>query len=318
MNFAKKTLFWLFVLIALAGAFLFFDRGQETARQAKEAELRLFPFAVREVSEFWIDRDGERIRAQREPDGWQLTQPLQTRGDAKAIEKLLGNIVGARKDALLFAQAEPSKLAELGFDSRPVEMGLRAGGAEVVLVFGQHGPTHNVGYVMFKGRPEVYRVHADLRKEASRDAFALRDKTLLEFDPVALRRLEIARKGAPRVVVEHDQGKWNLLEPARGRASMTKVLELLYGIRNGEIKAFAAEKPAGLKPYGLASPMLEVTIHQAKKDAPLVLSVGDRDRAQRGYFARTNQSERVFDVEEELVNAILLGMDKLAESDATK
>lgn len=318
MNFTKKTLFWVIVLIGLGGAFFLFDKKQEEVKQVNEANLKLLPFAVKDISEFWIAnlKENTRISVARGNDGWQVTQPLSAKGDTKAIDKFLTNVVTARKDAVLFDRIEAAKLAELGLASPEVEMGLKAGGTETVIVFGEKGPTHNIAYIMFKGRPEVYRVHSDLKKEASKDVYALRDKTILDFDPVKMRRLEIAKKDTPRVVVEQDQGKWNLLEPKGERASMAKVLELLYVIKNGEIKAFADESPTDLAPYGLSSPMLQLTVFQEQKETPHVLAIGDKDRAKRAYFARTNQQKKIFDVEEELVNTILLSMDKLSEGGA--
>mgnify|MGYP001563396114 FL=1 len=320
MSFFKKTLFWFIALIALAGSFFFFDEKQETIKQTKEADLKLLPFAVKDISEFWISKieDSPQIKAVRVQDGWQLTQPLSAKGDDKVIEKFLGNVITARKDAVLFSQAEAAKLTELGFGEHVIEMGLKAGGAETVIVFGEKGPTNNVAYAMFKGRPEVYRVHSDLKNEASKDVYTLRDKTILDFDPVKMRRLEIARRGMPKVVVEQDKGKWNMIEPMQGRASMAKVLELLYAIRNGEIKAFVDENPTALAPYGLSSPLLQVSVRQEQQDMPYILTIGDKDRAKRGYFARTNLVKKIFDVEEELVNTILLNMDQLAETDAAK
>ena len=316
MTFVRKTLFWFFVLIVLAGAFFFFDRKQETVRQSREAELKLLPFAAKDVSEFWIGgvRDSLRIRAVRQQDGWELTQPVRSRGDARAIERFLTNIVSARKDAVLFAHAESSKLAELGFDSQQIEMGLKSGGEETVIIFGGRGPTNNIAYIMFAGKPEVYRVHSDLKKEVARDAYAFRDKTILEFDPLRMKRLEIVKKGAPRTVIEHHQGNWTMLEPTGGRASMAKVLELLYAVRNGEVKTFTDENPNVLSAYGLSSPMLQLTIFVEQVETPYTLAIGDKDRPSRAYHARTNLLNRVFGVDEELVNTILATMEKLPET----
>ena len=320
MNFTKKTLFWFIVLISLSGVFFFFDKKQETIKQVKEENLKLLPFSTREVTEFWINniKENLQVRVTRGKDGWQLTQPLSAKGDAKAIEKLLTNIVTARKDAVLFSQVDTAKLTELGLGNPELEVGLKSGAHETIIVFGEKGPTNNIAYVMFKGKPEVYRVHSDLKKEASKDAYDLRDKTIFDFDPVKMRRLEIVKKDMSRVVIEQNQGKWNMLEPTRGMASMAKVLELLYVIKNGEIKAFADENPTDLSPYGLSAPMLQVTVHQEQKEMPYILTIGDKDRAKRAYFARTNQVKKVFDVEEDMVNTILLSMDKLAEADTGK
>jgi len=320
VNFTKKTLFWFIVLIALSGAFFFFDKKEETAKQLKEEQLKLLPTAVKDISEFWINyiKENRQIKVVRGKDGWQLVQPLSAKGDEKAIEKLLTNVVTSRKDAVLFEKVEQAKLVELGLGDPDVEMGLKSANGETVIVFGERGPTNNVAYAMFKGRPEVYRVHSDLKKDVSKEPYDLRDKTILDFDPAKMRRLEIVRSGMPKVVIVQEQSKWNMLEPTTGIASMAKVLELLYAIKNGEIKAFVDESPTDLAQYGLASPMLQLTIHQEKKEKPYILTIGNKDRERRGYFAKVKQMEKIFDVEEDLVNTILLSMNKLSEESAGK
>ena len=315
MNFTKKTLFWFIVLITLSGAFFFFDKKEEAVKQLKEEQLKLLPTAAKDISEFWINniKENRQIKVLREKDGWQLVQPLSANGDVKAIEKLLTNVVTSRKDAVLFEKVEHAKLVELGLGDPEVEMGLKSANGETIIVFGERGPTNNMAYAMFKGRPEVYRVHSDLKKEVSKDVYALRDKTILDFDPAKLRRLEIVKKGESRVVIVQNQAKWNMLEPTAGIASMARVLEYLYAIKNGQIKAFSDEDPSDLAPYGLSSPMLQLTIFQEQKEMPYILTIGDKDRAKRAYFASTNQAKKVFDVEEDMVNTLILNMDKLLE-----
>jgi len=315
VNLTKKTLFWVFVLIMLSGSFYFLDQKAEDNQRINEASLKLLPFSVDDITEFWINdkREGRKIKLVRGSDGWMLSQPLAVKGDDGAIERLLINIVKTRKDAILFTQPEPGKLQELGLASPDLEMGISAGGEDVTILFGTKGPTHNVAYVMFKGRPEVYRVHSDVKKEATQSIYALRDKNILDIEPVKLRRLEVERKGMERVVIEHHRGKWNMLEPQIGRASMTKVLESLYEVNNALIKAFVDESSSDLASYGLASPDLVLTIYEDKKQLPKVLYIGGKDRKRRGYFARTNQTEDIFVIEEDLVNSIIVSMGKWLE-----
>ena len=258
-------------------------------------------------------KENRQIKVVHNKDEWQLIQPLYAKGDKKSIEDFLKIIVTARKDAVLFDQPTPEKLKELGLENPGIEMGLKSGDKEIVIVFGEKGPTLNVSYAMFKGQPEVYRVHSDLKVEASAEVYAFRDKTILDFDPMKLKRLEIVRAGEPTTVVENDNGKWNMLEPVRARASMEKVLETLFTVRNGKVKAFIEEKPSDHSAYGLTTPKLQLTIYQQDKKKPFVLAIGKKDRARRGYFAITNQAENVFDVEESVVKTILLNMDKLVE-----
>ncbi len=315
MNFSKKTLFWIIVLITLAGSFYFFDEKKEEEKRLIEASFRLLPFTVNDVTEFWINnrKDNLQIRVIRTGDGWKVVEPLVTKGDKKAIEKYLKIIVTARKDAVLFSQPGPEKLKELGLDDPKVEVGLKAKGQETILVFGEKGPTLNVSYAMFKGKPEVYRVHSDLKTESSKEVYAFRDKTILDFDPMKMRRFEIVQNDGNKVVIEQDNGKWNILEPVKGPASMEKVLETLYAIKNGKIKAFIDENPKDFRPYGLYTPKIQLTVYQEKKAEPYRLVIGDKDRSKRGYFATTGVADKVFDVEEDLVKTILNNMDKYLE-----
>jgi hypothetical protein len=126
VNFSKKTLFWVIILISLAGAFHFFDQEKESEKQLIAASFRLLPFNVADVSEFWINNlaDHREIRAVRDGDDWKLVRPLVAKGDKEAIEKYLRIIVTARKDAILFSQPTPEKLKELGLDNPKIEVGL--------------------------------------------------------------------------------------------------------------------------------------------------------------------------------------------------
>lgn len=317
MNFSRKTLFWTIVLITLFGVFYLFEQKAEDSRRIEAASLRLFPITAGSIGEFWISHKKEdlELRAIRGQEGWRLTKPISVEGDQEAIEKLLKNIVTARKDAVLFAQAEPAKLKELGLEAPELEMGFRAEGREIVIVFGASGPTHNIAYAMFRGNPNVFRIHADVREEARKDVYALRNKTVLDIEPLKMMRFEIERRETERVVIEHDQGKWTMLEPTRGKARMDKVVESLYEIRNAEVKVFTDDKASDPASYGLGSPMLRLTIYQDQSKAPYILSIGDKDRANRGYFAKTNRAENVFVVEEGMVDAILLNMGKWSEAE---
>ena len=318
MNFGRKTVFWLIVLSALCGAFYLFEQKAQDNRLAEVADLRLFPITVDDIAEFWIRHNvmGLELHAVRDREGWRLVGPISVKGDQEAIGKLLTNVISARKDAVLFTRAEPAKLTELGLEKPELEMGFKAKGEEIVIAFGANGPTHNVAYAMIRGNPNVFRIHADIREEARKDLYALRDKTVLDIEPLKMVRFEIERKGTERMVIEHDQGRWTMLEPRKGPARMEKVVESLYEIGNAQVKVFTDDKAPGLASDGPYSPILMLTIYQEGKETPYILSIGDKDRVNRGYFAWTNQARNVFVVAEDMVNAIFLNMGKWSEMEA--
>lgn len=313
MSFFRKSVFWVIALVVLGGGFVLVNDRVEHASRVREASLRLFPFEPKDVTGFWIRKKGKGVLARivRTADGWRIEEPLAAQGDAEAIEKLLGNTVNARKDAVLFESPDPAKLAELGLDSPGLEMGFRVGGGSTVIRFGVLGPTHNVTYAMLDEDSRVYRIHSDVREEANTSVYALRDKTVLSFDPARLRRLTLERNGMGRVtILRDDQGRWDMTEPDRTRASMVRVLQTLYEIRNAQVKAFVDEAPAGLAPYGLDAPRIRVSVLEQGQEKAQVLTIGTKDRTRRGYFAKAGRGTNVFVVEEGLVNALLADPDR--------
>lgn len=323
MNSARKTLFWLVALLLVAGGFYFFDQRVAEKEQVLEESLKLFPFTVEAVDEFSItsEQDGLRVAVNRRDGQWWLKTPVVAQGDQARIESILSNIVLARKDRTLFDQADAAKLQELGLENPDLEMSFLVSGEETRILFGSAGPTHNVSYAMFSGDPRVYRIHSDVRAEADKGVYELRDKSLLAFDPVKLKRFEMDRRGQPRVVVEHDEGRWHLLEPGRAQASQENVLEGLFMIKDAEIEHFLGiasgeQESFDRKSYGLSSPRVRISIVDEQRKEPYILIIGDKDRVRRGYFAVTNRSEEIIVIAEELVNYFLSVKDNWRESQA--
>ncbi len=311
MRLFRKSLFWILALVVLGGAFLLVEERVEEADKEEARVLRLFPFEAADVKAFWISNSTKNVSARvvRQAGGWWLERPLSARGDDEGIAKMLQNVLKARKDAVLFEKPEPGKLKELGLEPVTLEMGFELAGGEVKVRFGDQGPTHNVAYAMLADDPRVFRIHADVRTEADIGAYELRDKTVLDFDPVKLERLVLERRGRRRVVLEHDRGRWTMVEPKPGRANQVTVLETLFSVKESEIKAFVEETPQDLSRYGLTQPRITISIRFRDEDKggsrTVDLSVGGKDRTRRGYYALAAGAANVFLVEESLVKALL-------------
>jgi hypothetical protein len=323
LNSARKTLFWLITLVLVAGGFYFFDQRAMEQDRIIEENLQLFPFTVEEVEAFWITsrKDGLRVKIHRRDGQWWLAEPIVARGDNEKINSVLSNVVLARKDRTLFEEVDAVKQRELGLETPALEMVFLVSGIETTILFGGAGPTNNISYAMLSGDPRVYRIHSDVKSEADKTVYDLRDKSLLTFDPVKLKRFEMNRRGQSRIVVEHHEGRWHLIEPSRARASMENVLEGLFMIKNAEVKAFTGDSFAGPgtlgqdkeATYGLSSPRIKLNIVDELREEPYVLTIGNKDRTRRGYFAITNRGEEILVITEDLVNYLLSVKDNWQE-----
>ncbi len=311
MRHFRKTVFWFIILVVLGGAFFLTDDRVKEAERVEEENLKLISIDIDDITEFQIvtPDEGVRARAKKEKGEWWLARPLRAKGDDEAIGKMLKNVVKSRKDAVLFENPEPSKLKELGLESPKLEITFKTANAATTILFGDKGPTLNVTYAMFKGDTKVYRVHSDVRTEADTTVYALRDKSIFAIDPLQLSSLEIDRRGSDTVMIVHDRGRWDMIEPEPSRASQIKVLEVLYEIKDTPVKAFINETPMDLKPYGLDVPRIILTVMEKGKKEPQTLNIGDKDRTNRGYFAKNKGMQNVVTIEESLVKKLLANKD---------
>lgn len=313
MKFVRKSLFWVITLVFLGGTFYLLDQKAEENKKVETIHRQLFSFEQEGVQAFWIETGErkERIRVVRVDEGWQVSEPLQAKGDDDEIQKFLINILKGRRDAVLFEAPSPEKLQELGLDAPEVSMGFETGETTAVIRFGNRAPTNNVAYAMFDGDPRVYRIHSDIKEEANKSVYALRDKTILAFDPLKMVQMELLRQGKPKVVIYQQNGRWDMAKPVQVRASMNHVLETLYAIKDAEIKAFVEEHPVDLTAYDLEPPVMAlVVVERDKKEKIFQLLIGAKDRSRRGYFAKRSgtgpaDSRPVFLLEEKTVHALM-------------
>ena len=307
MSFFKNSLFWILALVIAAGAFYLLDRRAEERKVTTESAKILLPFSRESVIKFEIIDENDTRRVEKEEGKWMVTAPLRAKGDAEVIGKLFTTLFESKKDAVLFEEPDESKLRELGLSPPDVVVRLFTADDETEMLFGDKGPTLNVSYAMLSGDQRVFRIHSDIAVEANKPLYELRDKTIVAFEPLEVKSLDIERRSSDRViVVQPRKTAWDMTSPVKGRVNLEKVLETLYKLKNSKVKVFIdldegiPADTIDMKAYGLDDPLIRVTV-DVGDDKGTMLEVGAKDRVERGYFARTNVTGGVFVVEEDLV-----------------
>ncbi|MDH4101554.1 MAG: DUF4340 domain-containing protein [Nitrospirota bacterium] len=320
MSSFRKTLFWLIVLAAVGGVVYVFDTEFEKQEKKTEEAKLLFNFSADSVTGVELRQGEQKIVCKKEKAGWVLEEPLLALADAGAIEKLLKQALTAKSDAILFENPDPVKLRELQLEKPELEMAFTVQGDSRVhrIFFGSRAPTENVAWAMLEGDARVHRVHADVRAEAERSVYDLRDKTVLPLDPLKMAMVEIVRGDQTVVVEQPSEGRWETMKPVKGIASIPKVMEVLYQIKNAKIKQFIREdvKVEELKEYGLDKPRARFTLWAGEKDLPQALLVGDRDKINRGLFAKRANAPNVFLLEEDFLDVLPQDFGKFIEGGA--
>lgn len=319
MRFFRKTLFWFIALAVLGGAFYFIDKQAEEKKVVEEIKKKLFAFEPNDIVEFQIVKGMENILLRREGNDWFLENPLRAAADKETVQKLLDAIINAKSETTLFETQSEEKLKELGIsgkDNLSVTFKIPSGLIKTI-VFGDRNPTMNLGFAILKDDPRIFRLTADIRAEADKTVYDLRDKAAFYFEPLKIKGFELKWLDGKMLAVEHPaEGKWHIARPKNAVASAIKVTELLYKIKGAKIKAFVDESPKDLTSYGLSRPTVTLKIAVIGENGKQTeLLIGEKDKRQRGVFAKRSDAPNVFSLEEDFIIGIPKSVEELEETE---
>ncbi|MBI3756007.1 MAG: DUF4340 domain-containing protein [Deltaproteobacteria bacterium] len=311
MRFFRKTVFWFIALAVIGGSFYFIDKEVEEKKVIEETKKKLFPFEPNDVAEFHVIKGSDNIILRKEAEKWFVENPLRAAADKETVQKLLDAIINAKLEATLFETQSEEKLKELGIsgkDNLSVTFKIPSGLVKTI-VFGDRNPTMNLGFAILKDDPRIFRLTADIRAEADKTVYDLRDKAAFYFEPLKIKGFEMKWLDGKSITVSHpSEGKWHITKPKNAIASAIKVTEILYKIKDAKIKAFVDESPKDLTGYGLSRPTLKITV-LGENGKQTELLIGEKDKKQRGIFAKRSDAPNVFSLEEDFI----VGMPKSAE-----
>lgn len=320
MRFFKKTVFWFIILAVIGGLFYLVDRQVEEKKVVEETKKKLFAFEPKDVIELQLHGAKDNILLRKIGNEWVLEKPLNVAADKDATQKLLDAVINAKLDTTLFETKSEEKLKEMGIDG-PDSLTVvfkTSSGLEKTVVFGDRNPTMNLGFAVLKDDPRIFRLTADIKAEADKTVYDLRDKTVVYFEPLKIKGFEIQWVDKESLTIDHPaEGKWHIIKPREVVASAIKVTEILYKLRDSKIKTFVDESPKDLAVYGLLKPRLRIHITD-EKGKKIALLIGGKDRKQRGIFAKRGDAQNVFSLEEDFIIDMPKTVAELEETEIDK
>ncbi|MFZ3064304.1 MAG: DUF4340 domain-containing protein [Nitrospirota bacterium] len=315
MSLFKKTIFWVMVLAVIAGVFIVFTKEEEKSEKKREESARLFLFEPDDVTDISFKKGDRIIECKNDGKGWYILKPVRADADKDAFERFFKMVVKGKIDAVLFENQPKDRLSEFGLDKPYLEVSFKLKNEKKLksIFFGDRGPTQNVAFAITSDDSRVLRLHADVRAEADKDVYDLRDKTILPFEPTKAKGVAIIRGDKKIVMEQPSEGMWHLTEPFEGIVNVAKLMEILYKVKNSKAQAFIEEDPKDLKKYGLDKPIIKLNVWSGDANPPQVLLIGDKSKNPRGIYAKRESIANVFLLEEEFIDIFPEDAKKMVE-----
>ena len=276
----------LAVILAVLGGFYYVYEVRWAAdrEQAESRKGRVFTTEAKDVAEIEIKRADDTVRAVREGEGWQLTEPVKWRGNRGTLDETLTSILTARIDREI--AATPGSLVEFGLDKPAADVTLKLkDGKALGLQLGAKSPTGVWVYARERDKPAVFVVGDGVLRDTTRPVTDFRDRAILAFDRKDVTGFEVVTDDA-RLVVDRAGDRWTLTQPVALQADTEVVNEMLDKLSAAKIKEFVAEGPRGRDAFGLDRPLrltLRTGRDKDRADRPLLLGRFDADK--KGVYA---------------------------------
>jgi hypothetical protein len=285
----KGTLWMLLVLVAFSVYYFLIELPQEKKQQEeKKRSETVLQFEDNALVEFTYSQKDNSFHLKRSgPDSWDLTQPVQAKGDTLAfldylaelqILKITRVVEESASDLSKYGLKDPSLKFTLKFKDQSTK----------TLLIGDQSPLGHDLYGMLEGGQSRVLLISAFRDSLERKVYDLRDKTLLQFKVGEVQLIQLTRKDETFKLQHNDQG-WKFADEAGLKSDADEVQNFLHSVLRGQPKAFIDEQPVSLSKYGLDKPQIRlvVKLKSATEEKEETLLIGSK-KEDEGYYAKSN------------------------------
>ena len=233
-------------------------------------------------------------------DEWQVTAPVNTKGDSPAVSdflSFLNNLTFTR-----VVEESPKNLSTFGLDTPNLQviLSMNDGKTKGIRV----GENHPMGNKVYLAQLNGERVlTADItRDRLDQKVYDLRDKTILDFKTPQINKIELIRD-KKTLTLKKNEHSWQLIEEeTTTKGNESEITNLLNTIQTARIEQFVEEQPEQLASYGLNNSKLTVKLTTLKTNEPLTLFIGKK--SEHGFYAKTLSKKNIFVINQSLFDAL--------------
>jgi hypothetical protein len=287
-------------------------------------EKRLLPFEDKELRRVEVTAPRLSYALVREGDTWRLDAPAKERADDATAARVLSAIRGLRATAFL---ASPQGDRAHGLDKPRWKVRVvAASGAPRTLLLGEaprapsrrpsspaspaSPPRDEAGtsglYAKIEGARELAVLPDGAAKDLDVDLFALRDKSVMNFDREKVAAVKFTVGGS----------SFDAKFDAKNREEVGRLASLLWTLSSLKAKAFVDETGRALAEHGLDHPAREVALlDQGGKELDRLLVSADRGGKT---FARALSSPRIVEIDPAVLASLPKSADELQEKPPMK
>ncbi|MFQ6103218.1 MAG: DUF4340 domain-containing protein [Candidatus Glassbacteria bacterium] len=284
----------LILIVIAAGLFLYMYRveiiGVRQKEEAAELAKKVMPYEPDSVQVLRVKTKESDVLCSRDDDGWKISEPVQTKGDANTIDYLLKNLSQISIERNL--DEKPQGLEPYGLEAPSVAIHIEGNDfSSDTLYLGKKNPTGSFVYSKKSGDPLVFLLPQVSLSQLEKNLFDLRDKLVLGVDREAVEEFTIRAEYGP-ITCEKSDDEWYITEPVYDNADRGAVSRVLSSVSSGKAVEFVTEESKNLAAYGLDEPKATVDVYTGADKKKHTVIIGDQN--ERKYYAKDTSRAPIF------------------------
>lgn len=289
----KKSTLALVLVAAAFGAFIyFFEFKRRPPAEPAEEGKPAFSFQPEDISRIAVIRSGETVAAAKRNGEWDITQPVETRGDQENWDTIARNAATARISRTL--TAAPDRLAAYGLDKPAVTLELRLkSGQEHRLRLGSKDFSGLSVYALVDNGSGVALLPDLVLTSAAKPLDELRDRSVLSFSTWDVEGFDL-KNHSGEIRASKQGTDWKLEKPREAAGDLSEVSALLGQVSSARMAGIVSETAENPSKYGLAKPSISFEV-RLQKGETRSLVIGGKSGDQ--YFARDLSRPMIFRIE---------------------
>ena len=304
MRGLRLNLILLAITISL-GAYIFFVERHRAPASETPPNERLFSFETEEISHLQITASDESTTQlqQNENGEWSLVEPVQAVAEDPTVVAVAESLTALEVQRVVEEGIDTKiPLAQFGLEEPSLDIGFSTSESAMRhLLVGDQTPTGSDLYAKLSDENRVFLISSHLNNTFDKNTFALRDKTVLNFDRDNLDKIKIHSDDKLVQLTKNSNGGWQLQEPWNVNADDTVVTGLITSLTTERFQSVASENADNLETYGLINPKLTVELTAGSSTATLHFG---KDSETAGYFTRDLSRNLIFTTASSLTDTL--------------
>lgn len=271
---------WPTLVLALVlgglGAYLYFVElpSKESQDRTDTENKRLLVLDQNEITGLTMKTDDREIIMVKDAEiGWNITAPVHSEADRRAVENLLRALVTGK--VMRVIEDAATALAPFGLERPITVVTVSAGTKQDTFSIGDSGPLSSTLYVLRQSDRKVLLTDLAPKDFVNKSLLTFRRKDILRFSQNEVERVRLTYPATEIVLYRADdkpKGKWKLRYPIEAGADQVEVRGLLFRLE--DLKALALIDPGPERDSvakTLTAPKVKVTLHTPNGDQTVKL-----------------------------------------------